>query len=276
MPAIKTRTVPSLQKALSILELLKDSRGLTLSDLVDQSGLAKSSVHYLLVTLERCRYVERSEKTGRYLLGTKLLSLTNSVLGGLSLRQKSAPYLFMLGARTGLTVHLGILERNEAVLISKHGDQNAPGPATWIGKRMELHCTAIGKALLAFVSEAEIDAMIQAHPLCRHNENTIHSPQRFRDELKRVAAMRYALDDEEAELGMRCVGVPIFGPDRRALAAVSLAGTTSQIEPENVSYLVAELTKTAARIETTMAPSFCSSVARISLEEVNSVQLAAT
>src|SRR5947209_19312775 len=111
MPAIKTRTVPSLDKALCILELLTQSRaGLTLPDLVEQSGLAKSSVHYLLVTLERRGYVHRNGRAGRYLLGTKLFGLANSALRGLDLRQKAAPLLAALRLKTGLTVHMGILE----------------------------------------------------------------------------------------------------------------------------------------------------------------------
>jgi DNA-binding IclR family transcriptional regulator len=249
MPAIKTRTVPSLDKALCILELLTRSRaGLTLPDLVDQSGLAKSSVHYLLVTLERRGYVHRNERAGRYLLGTKLFSLANSALKGLELRQKCAPYLAALRMKTGLTVHLAILEQTEAVLISKHDGQGGPKTATWLGKRMEVHCTGLGKALIAFLPEMEIDTVIQAHGLGRHNENTISTPKRFREELERVARVGYAIDDEEDELGMRCIGVPIFDPDRRAVAAVSVAGTTSEIVAENISYLVTELKRTAARI----------------------------
>src|SRR5579863_8428594 len=106
MPAVKTRTVPALHKALGILELLTISRaGATLPELVAQSGLAKSSAHYLLVTLERRGYVRRSERSGRYLLGAKLFSLANSALNGLGLRQHAAPHLFGLAMRTGLTVH---------------------------------------------------------------------------------------------------------------------------------------------------------------------------
>ena len=257
MPAIKTRTVPSLDKALCILELLTRSRaGLTLPDLVDRSGLAKSSVHYLLVTLERRGYVHRNERAGRYMLGAKLFSLANSALQGLELRQKCAPHLAALRMRTGLTVHLGILEQTEAVLISKHDGQSGPKTATWLGKRMEVHCTGLGKALVAFAPESEVDAIVQLHGLGRHNENTISSPKRFREELERVVRLGYAVDDEEDELGMRCIGVPIFGPGGRAVAAVSVAGTTSEIVAENISQLATDLKRTAARIGSAVADLF--------------------
>lgn len=249
MPAIKTRTVPSLDKALCILELLAQSRaGLTLPDLVDQSGLAKSSVHYLLVTLERRGYVHRNSRAGRYLLGTKLFSLTNSALRGLGLRQKSAPLLAALRLKTGLTVHLGILEANEAILIAKHEGQSSPRLATWLGKRMEMHCTGLGKALLAFLSPGEIDSIIRTHGLGRHNENTIYNPKRFFEELKRIVRLGYALDDEEDELGMRCIGVPVFDGNGRPVAAISIAGSISEITPDNIASLVADLKRTSARI----------------------------
>lgn len=275
MPAIKTRTVPSLDKALCILELLTQScTGLTLPDLVDRSGLAKSSVHYLLVTLERRGYVHRNERAGRYLLGTKLFSLANSALKGLDLRQKCAPHLAMLRMRTGLTVHLGILEQTEVVLISKHDGQTGPRTATWLGKRMEIHCTGLGKALSAFLPEAEINAIIQAHGFGRHNENTICSPRRFREELERVARMGYAIDDEEDELGMRCVGVPIFGFGGRPMAAVSVAGTISDIVTENIGYLVTELKRTSTRIGTTAAGLFSTPADGVRLPETKSLGIA--
>src|SRR5260370_39963248 len=120
MPAIKTQTVPSLDKALGILELLTRSRvGLTLPELTEQSRWAKSSVHYLLVTLERRGYLHRNERTRRYLLGEKVFSLANWSLNGLSVRERAVPLMSALRMRTGLTVHVAVLEQNEAVLISK-------------------------------------------------------------------------------------------------------------------------------------------------------------
>lgn len=251
MPAIKTRTVPSLDKALCILELLTQSRaGLTLPDLVEQSGLAKSSVHYLLVTLERRGYVHRNGRAGRYLLGTKLFGLANSALRGLGLRQKSAPLLAGLRLKTGLTVHMGILEGSEAVLISKHEGQTSRRLATWLGKRMEMHCTGLGKALLAFLPEMDVENIIRTHGLGRHNENTICTSKRLREELERIARLGYAVDDEEDELGMRCIGVPVFDGDGRPTAGISVAGTTAEITPDNIVPLVADLKRTAARITT--------------------------
>jgi DNA-binding IclR family transcriptional regulator len=249
MSAIKTRTVPSLDKALYILELLTHSRaGLTLPELVQQSGLAKSSVHYLLVTLERRGYVNRMERTGRYVLGMRVFSMANSVLRGLSQRQRAAPHLASLRLRTGLTVHMAILEQGEAVLIAKHEGAGSLRLATWIGKQMDLHCTGLGKALIAFLPDSELDAAIRERPLSRHNENTITHPKRLRENLELAVRNGYALDDEEDELGSRCVGVPIFGPGGRPIASLSVAGSLNEITHENVAMLAVECKRAAAAI----------------------------
>ena len=246
MPAIKTRTVPALYNAFNILELLTNSgAGLTLPDLVEQSNLAKSSVHYLLVTLERCGYVRRSERTGRYLLGVKLFSMANSALGSLSLRQRTAAYLSGLKMRTGLTVHMAILEHSEAILVAREETQRGSRLASWIGKRMDMHCTGIGKAMLAYLPEAEVDAIIRKHGLARHNENTHSTRRRLNEELERITKMGYAVDNEEDELGVRCIGVPIFGPAGRPLAAISLAGATHEVALEDLGRLSGELLGTA-------------------------------
>lgn len=246
MAAIKTRTVPALDKAIGILELLTQSRGgLSLPELVEEAKLPKSSVHYLLVTLERRGYVERSERTGRYLLGHKLFVLANSALAGLGLSHFAMPHLSALRMRTGLTVHMAILDQHEAVVIAK---QAAPrdAVASWVGKRMELHCTGLGKVLLAYQPREAIDRILGQHRLGRHNENTIVNPQRLREDLLHVEQMGYALDDEEDEIGVRCIGMPVFSKDLTPVAAISLAGTTNEICPENFTVLISELKRASA------------------------------
>jgi DNA-binding IclR family transcriptional regulator len=192
--------------------------------------------------------VRRTERTGRYLLGLKLFRLANSAINGLSLRQRSASHLWGLSMRTGLTSHFAILEQGEAVLIGKQEATGAARVATWIGKRMDLHCTAIGKAMFAFLPKAEIDAIIRERGLSRHNENTIATPLRLHQELERVVKAGYAIDDEEDELGLRCIGVPVFGPQDRPLGAISLSGLSSKLGSEDLSRLTRDLRRTAAAI----------------------------
>jgi DNA-binding IclR family transcriptional regulator len=256
MAAIKTQTVPALDRALSILELLSRSRaGLTLPELVEQSNLPRSSVHYLLVTLERRGYLQRNERTSRYLFGLNLVHLSNAAWNGLSLRQQAAPYLHHLMRRTQLTVHMAILNEHEAVLVGKLDPLDSAPKATWIGKRMDVNCTSLGKALIAYLPEPEIDRIILAHGLPRHNENTIHSPKKLKEDLARVVRLGYALDDEEDELGLRCIGVPVLDGIGRAIAAVSIAGTSSEINESNFEFLVREAKVTASGIAEALAES---------------------
>lgn len=246
---LKTPTVPALERGLALLELLATSKsGLTLPELTRRLELPKSSTHCLLVTLERLGYLRRNEKTGRYLFGLKLFSLANLALSGLDLREQAAPYLRALMERTRFTVHMAILEQGEAVLVEK---VEAPGLlklASWVGKRMEVHCTGLGKALLAHLPEAELDRLIREHGLPRYNENTIRSARRLKENLTLARQQGYTLDDEEEELGFRCLGAPLRDHTGSVVAAISVAGTTAQITPENLPALAREVKKTAAAI----------------------------
>lgn len=242
VPAPGTQSVPALEKALLILQMLATSRsGLSLQEIVERTGLPRSSVHCILVTLQRQDFLYRNESTSRYMFGLKLFSLANMALSGLRLRDQAAPFLYSLMHQTQLTVHLAILERNEAVLVAK---VDAPGIvrlATWLGKRMELHCTGLGKALMCHWDEERIDAVIAEHGLPRHNDNTIASLKRLKQDLSKAADRGYAVDDEEDEIGLRCIGVPVFDHTGSVVAAVSVAGTTSQITGENVNDLAARV-----------------------------------
>lgn len=246
---LKTPSVPALDRALSTLEMLANSRsGLSLPELARRLNLPKSSVHCLLLTLERRGYLHRNEKTNRYLFGYKLFSVANEALSGIELREKAVPFLRALMSRTRLTVHLAILERNEGVLIEKVEPAGVYKLATWLGKRMHLHCTGVGKALMAWLPEADVDAIVREHGLPRHNDNTVASIKKLKDELIRVRKVGYAIDDEEDELGYRCLGCPIFDEQGSVVAAVSVSGSTSQITAENVGAVAEQVKQTASSI----------------------------
>lgn len=253
MNAPNTPAVPAVEKALTILEVLAESRaGMSLPDLVQQTGIPKSSVHCLLVTLERRGYIHRNRTTGRYMFSTRLFSLANMSLIGLNLREQATPHLRSLATQTGLTVHMAILERGEAVVVSKFEPLGIFRLATWIGKRMDVHCTSLGKALIAHLPKAEVAALLKAHGMPRHNENTIASADKLLRDLTLTAERGYALDDEEDEIGLRCIGVPILDHEDAVIAAISVAGTTQQVTRDNLSSLSRMLTACATRISEAM------------------------
>lgn len=241
--------VPSIERALTVLEFLAQSRrGFSISEMSRRLGIPKSSTYLILTTLERRGFLQKNTQTGRYCFGLQLVSLSRSALENLDLREEAKPFLQSLMRKTGLTVHLAVLERNEAVIIEK---VEAPGLlklATWIGRRLDVNCTGVGKALIAFLPEDELDRLSRAKSFARHNDRTIISISAMKRELAGVKQLGYAFDDEEDEVGLRCVGAPIFDTSQKTVAAVSVAGTTSQIPVERVSALAGTVKQAAEEI----------------------------
>jgi DNA-binding IclR family transcriptional regulator len=245
----KAYAVPSVSRALAILELIAQSRrGLTLSDISRQLALPKSSVHLLVRTLELTGYLKNNRLNGKYHFGLKLVSLSHTALENMDLRDQARPFLQDLALKTGLTVHMAILEQAEAVIIEK---VEAPGMlrlATWVGRRLDANSSGVGKALLGFSPEAMISQRLRGRALARPNRNTIASLDKLTRELKKVRELGYAFEDEEGEIGFRCIGVPICDSEKKAVAAISVAGTTGQITKERVPKLAASVKVTAQEI----------------------------
>ena len=218
-------------------------------------GLPKSSAHSLLVALERRGYLQRCDNSGRYRFGPKILSLANVALCGMTLRDVAFPVLIGVMRSTGLAAKMAILDRDQAVLIEQVHPPHIATPMTWLGKRLDLHCTALGKALAAFQPREQWSRLITEHRLPRHNTNTICSPRRFLRELALTRERGYALDNEEFDLGMRCLAVPVRGgSEHAAAAAIGITGTTSEVGEHNVESLVVLLTTAATTIHAALTP----------------------
>lgn len=240
-------SVPSIERALSVLQCLGDSkRGFSISEIGRRLKIPKSSAHLILTTLERRGFLQKNTQTGRYHFGLQLVSLSRSALENLDLREEAKPFLRSLMQESGLTVHMAVLEREEAVIIEK---VEAPGLvrlASWIGRRLDVNCTGVGKVLIAFLPNDELDYLLRTKDFARHNTRTIISKSALRRELALVKQSGYALDNEEDEPGLCCVGAPVFDENGKAVAAISVAGTTSQIGIDRVPILARQV-KRAAR-----------------------------
>jgi DNA-binding IclR family transcriptional regulator len=244
-----TPSAPAVERILSILELLSVTKsGLTLPELSRRLGMPKSSTYCLLVTLERRGYLLRNNRTHRYMFGLKLFSLANLALSGVELRENAAGFLQPLMQRSRLTVHMAIIEDHEAVLIEKIEPPGLVRLATWVGKRLELHCSAVGKCLLAYLPEAEFLRLVRDRGLTRNNENTITSIRRLKQQMMQVRQAGFAIEDEEGEIGCRCVGAPVFDHSGTLIAAISVAGTTAQIRSEEFTYFGRLVRQTASDI----------------------------
>jgi DNA-binding IclR family transcriptional regulator len=237
----------AVERAFAILEATAgQSEGLTNAEISRRLKIPKSSASYILRTLERGGYLRREAESGRYRLGLKLLNLGRGVLSGYGLREIAVTAMRGLVDRTGLTVHLAVLDRGEAVYIEK---VEAPGfikMDTWVGRRMFVHSTSVGKALVANLPKQAVDAILREHGLVKRTPKTITTPRRYHAELAIVREKGFAVDDEENSMDARCLAVPIFDANGSVVAAIGLSGTVSQLDPESIPR-VAELAREASR-----------------------------
>lgn len=242
-------SVPSIDRALAVLELLAQSKsGFSISEISRKLKLPKSSVHLLVGTLQHRGYLQRNALTGKYSFGLKLISLSRSALENLDLREEAKPFLQALMRRTALTVHMAVLERNEAVIVEKIECPGFLRLATWVGRRLDVNCSAVGKALIAFLSDEDFDQQFKGKVFARNNENTIVSTSKLKRELEHVRTVGYSFEDEEGEIGFRCIGAPIFNFTDHVVAAISVSGTTAQIPTEQVPELARIVKDKAAQI----------------------------
>jgi DNA-binding IclR family transcriptional regulator len=246
---LREYSVPSIERALSVLQCLGHSnRGFSISEIGRRLKIPKSSAHLILTTLERRGFLQKNTQTGRYHFGLQLVSLSRSALENLDLREEAKPFLHGLMQESGLTVHMAVLERDEAVIVEK---VEAPGLvrlASWIGRRLDVNCTGVGKVLIAFLPNDELDYLLRTKVFARHNSRTIISKSALRRELMLVKQLGYALDNEEDEPGLRCIGAPVFDENGKVVAAISVAGTTSQIGIDRIPMLASQLIRAARGI----------------------------
>jgi len=237
-----------------MLELIAASRnGMALPDIARKLNIPKSSAHCILLTLLRQGYVIRSTRTRRYVFSSKLLRLANQATQGLRLQEVATPILRELSLQTGLSVHMAILEWHEAVLIAKLDPPGADPLSTWMGRRMELHCTGVGKVLLSSLSHDLLGKLLTGRVFSRHNENTITSIRRLLKETETIRANGYAVDDEEDELGYRCIGVPVLDQDGATVAAISVAGAVNHLCNDNLKQLISVLKRASGTITSAFA-----------------------
>jgi len=243
-----TPSAAAVTRTMAILECLDNSRrGLNISEVSRKLAIPKSSVHVLLVTLERLGYVRRAENSRDYCLGLKTYALGQRMAKLLSVSDLALPHMQRLAAETSLSAHLAVLDHDQAVFIQKAGANNVVQFDTYVGRRADLHCTALGKAILAFSRPESIRTILTKKVFSRYTPKTITSGDVLARELARVRRLGYAIDDEEEELGVRCVAVPLIHQSC-FVAALSLSGTVPQIPLGTVDTLLARLKQCAGMI----------------------------
>ncbi|MGE2728387.1 IclR family transcriptional regulator [Mycolicibacterium vaccae] len=228
-PATKAATeTPSavIDRVSLVLDAFDGPGRLTLAQIVRRTGLPRSSAHRMLERLVQLRWLRRNGRD--YELGMRLVELGSLAVHQDRLHKAAIPMLHELHAATGLVVHLAVLDGSDTVYMEKVGNRMTAAIPTRVGGRAPAHCSAVGKAMLAFTDEAEA-ALFDTEFLARRTKYSIATPGQLRKELVRVRSHGYAFDREESLPGFGCVAAPIGDPGE-ATAAVSVCGPMNQMK----------------------------------------------
>ncbi|MBS4205450.1 IclR family transcriptional regulator [Lederbergia citrea] len=225
----KDYNVPALEKGLLILEWLsKSEEPLRITDIHEQLGIPKTSVFMMMSTLEAMEYVEKVDDS-RYRVTMKLYNIGIETKSKYDIRRIARPYMEKLAQKLRFTVHLAILSNGRAVYIEKVNGPTFVQFDTKVGQSMHIHSSAVGKVLAAYLDEETVDEILENNPMVRATENTITSPELFKQFLANVRETGYAVEDEEGEIGVRCLGAPIFNDNGKVIAALSVTGVRNDL-----------------------------------------------
>lgn len=246
-PTKKKYSVPALEKTFLILEhLSKNGGGLSLSDLSNELKLPKTTVFSILQTLEAHNYIRKNNQ-GLFQLGLKLYSLGMEAYRNLNAREICLPYLKQLWDETQFTVHLGAYDKGETVCIEKLEGPGNIRFLSYVGERKRMNTSSVGKAIAAFLPEEELQVVI-SKGLESRTPNSITNEHAFREHLTQIREFGYAVDDEEGEIGVRCLGAPIFMEDGHVFGAVSLTTLKNNLPVQKFSEYSEKLMRVAEKI----------------------------
>jgi len=245
-----------LDRVVAILDKLGEGNdSLTLADICHKMSLSKSTAHRALMALERTGLIERASGN-RYRLGLKLYDMGNRAVEQIDLRGRVRPFLHQLALRMRETVHLGVLHRTKVVYIDKIELMNRRVcVSSRTGTSNPVYSTSLGKAILAFLPEAEMARNVAAMRFRSFTPKTLSTKEELLLALERVRRRGYAIDDEEMELGTRCVGAPIFDSTRRPIAAVSVSGPASRMEAHYVQAIAEQVMRSCQEISAALIAS---------------------
>lgn len=217
MPLIK-----SVTKGLKILEFIADSTSPpTPVQIAKALGMNRTTVYHFIQTLESEEYVTKEKQNNGYLLGLKILPLVGKALDSNKLRIESLPYLQGLNRKLEERVNLGILYANEVLFLAGFEKPSLPLMYSHFGKKAPVHCCSIGKVILAYLPEHEIERVINQKPLTRYTDNTITDQSIFKRHLSEIRTQGYAIDNAEHISGEYCIAALIKGEEGRGIGAVS-------------------------------------------------------
>lgn len=238
----------SLDRAVAVLHTLEENDcPLSLSEVCQVMRIHKSTAHRLLMALERCNLVARTSDNHFY-LGMKLYELGNRAIKQMDLSAKVNPYLKRLAMRLKETVHLGIMQRDCIVYLDKLDPNRRVCMSSKVGTHNPVYCTALGKAILAYLPEDVLESTISKIQFVRFTDKTLSTREELMHSLERIRRRGYAIDDEEIETGVRCIGAPIFDENNFPIAAISVSDLSIRIRVQNLHAIAMHLMQCSAEI----------------------------
>ncbi|QGU96270.1 helix-turn-helix domain-containing protein [Clostridium bovifaecis] len=241
--------IQSVARAINILECFSgNEKELGISEISDQMQLSKSTIYGLVNTLVFYGYLEQNNENKKYRLGIKLLQLGNIVHKRLNLIDIAKPYCESLSKKYNAGVHLGALYGGKVIYVDKVDSPDSIIVYSQVGKTAPMHCTGVGKSILAYLPEDFVEGKVLNKELIKYTPNTIVTREELLKELESIRQKGYSQDYEEIEFGLRCIAVPIFNAKGEPIAAISVSSPIGKIAEERIEELVVDLKDSALNI----------------------------
>ncbi len=241
-------TIKSLDRAMAVLEFLSEAQGKALSTIAEEMGQSAATVYRVLVTLEGRGLVEFDRVEQVWHIGAQAFVIGSRYLRRTSLVERARPIMRLLMEETGETANLGV-EKEGAVLflsqVETHANIRAFFPP---GTLSPMHASGIGKALLAHMEPARSDRILSSTNLSAFTDHTITDPAKLLENLGMVRERGYSVDNEEKNLGMRCIAAPVFDLNREVVAGISVSGPTSRVSESEIERLSRPVTEAAHQL----------------------------
>ena len=222
--------IQAVENAFDVLEQFKGEKGaLGITELSQNLGLHKNNIFRLLATMQNKGYIEQDLNTEEYRLGIKNLELGRSFLNHTGLLKVTKPILKELMKEVNENVYSGLLRNDQIVYVEHVESKQILRVTSRIGTRLSPLCTAIGKVILAYMSEHDRDKVIESNEFIKHTSHTISDINSFLKEIEEVKKSGYSYDNEELDLGVICIGAPVFNYEKKIVAGISISGPSLRI-----------------------------------------------
>jgi IclR family transcriptional regulator, KDG regulon repressor len=223
-----------IDRAAQILDCFGfDHQELSVSEIGAKTGLHRSTAHRILMALEYNDLIKQNPSTGKYHLGIKLFKLGHQAVSQLNLREICRPFLSRLMNDTKETIHLAVLDDDQVLYLDKVEGPHALRMPSRVGRYIPTYCTSLGKAMLSCLDDQEVKSILRRQTLKPHTENTVKNINQLLADLGSVRKRGYAVDNEEIEIGLRCVGAPLRDYTGGMVGAISVAAPSARLSEKN-------------------------------------------